>query len=316
MRRSLIFLVLLAMLKLGCQSSGMPFDPPREARPRPKLEHIVKEKNSIKMRSVIHVAPRAETPDYEKLQYPELMSREIIRMVYQLCRHKKKEIFTDKEEYFTDLFRIYDKITGCKPKIKLDIINNKGNDYPFIRMGDWDGIYWKPKILIKTKSLNFDTLTHEYGHATDEHYSRTGYWLYRSTRCRMEAVAESCQHFIAESLLHSYSLKREAEHLWRDVRLEETHIEYFRRYENFKKLYDADITPYIIARAMHHILLYKFRGNAKTTWRFLRSHDDTEVFKAIYSVLKKTYFVDAIEDGIKMAEQRMYWKKKVKVRKK
>jgi hypothetical protein len=293
------------MLKLGCQSSGMPFEPPKEAKPRPKLEHIVKKKNSTKIWSIIHVAPRAETPDYVRLQFPTVTNKEIVRMVYQLCSHNKKEIFTDKEEYFTGLFDIYNIVTGCKPEIRLDIINNKGSDYYILRQGDWDAMYWKPKMLIKVKTLNFDTLTHEYGHATDEHYTRTGYWLYRSTRCRMEAVAESCQHFIAESLRHEYGLKSEAEHLWSDVRLEENHLEYFKKYRNFKELFDADITPYIIARAMHHILLYKFRGNAKKTWQFLKSHNDTDVFRAIYSVLQKIYFVDALEDGRNMAEQRM-----------
>jgi len=310
MRRHLILLAFLAMLKLGCQSSGLPFEPPKEARPRPKLEHIVKKKNSVKMWSVIHVAPRAEEPDYVPLQYPESMTREIIKMVYQLCRHNKKSIFLEKEAYFTGLFEIYNKITGCKPEIRLDIIANKGSDHFILRQGDWDAIYWRPDMLVKIKSLNFDTLTHEFGHATDEHYTRTGYWLYRSTRCRMEAVAESCQHFIAESLRHEYGLQREADHLWRDIRLEENHLEYFRRYKNFEELFEADITPYIIARAMHHILLYKFRGNAKKTWQFLRSHDDTEVYRAVYSVLEKVYFVDAIEDAIKMAEQRMRWKRK------
>ena len=311
MRRSLIFLALLAMLELGCQTSSMPFDPPREARPRPKLEHVVKKKNSVRMWSIIHVAPRAEEPDYScNPCYSQSADKDYIRMIFDSLRRYEKETYLDKEEVFVPLFKIYNKITGCEPKIDLDIIRNKGSDYFFIRRGNWDGIYWKPKMLIKTKALNLDTLTHEYGHATDEHYSRLRYWLYRSSRCRMEAVAESCQHFIAESLRHVYVLRKEAEHLWQDIRLENNHLKYFRRFQNFEDLYESNTTVYLIARAMHHILLHKFRGNPQKTWQFLRSHNDTEVFRAIYSVLERVYFVDAIEDGRDMAEQRMRWKRK------
>ncbi len=293
----------------------MPIEPSKEAQRAPDLLDRLKKRKGVEIRVVSKI--EFTVPYYRKLPDEEKRRDiETIKGIERLCSQVPRESFTDKEGEFEPIFEIFKKISGKGPKIEFDIVSDNGWNYPFLRLYDWDGLYYAPYLLVKNSKLTISTLAHEEGHRKDKFYSKWDYAFDWSRRCRMEAVAIAHQHLVADYFASVYKLDGISRKIWLRTKLSEAKIYYLRIFKTFKEFYDDDHDllekkgiknglEYLTGRTMYHILLYKFKGSPKQTFEFLKSHDDKDVFEAIYEVLKKKNYIDAIDESIKMTYARL-----------
>lgn len=324
MRKTLGLIGLGFSLLNSCMSMDMPINPTREAE---RVEELSRKKeNENKARksdssssATIRVVQRIEfaIPFYRPLTKDE-KEKDIktIKGLEHLCSRASIKSFTDSEGEVEPIFDIFEKISGRGPEIDFDIIPDSGLDYPLLRLTGWSAIYFSPYFLIKNSKLSIANLAHEEGHRKDRFYSKWDYAFDWSRRCRMEAVAISHQHLVADYLANVYDLASSAKKIWAKTRLSEKEIRYIEKFRTFKEFYDCDHDPldekgldgkseYLIARTIYHVILCRYKGSPKQTFRFLSTHDDKAVFEAVYDVLEKKNFTDAVKSSILMAGRRM-----------
>lgn len=64
-----------------------------------------------------------------------------------------------------------------------------------------EGLYWFGDILVRNEDLDTGLIAHEVGHRTDRHFSTADYMFDLRARIRMEAVAESFEHYAGIELM-------------------------------------------------------------------------------------------------------------------
>lgn len=324
MRRTLgLFALGLSFWFSGCMSTEMPIEPLKEA----EREADASQKKKDSKSTVIRVESRCEfsVPFYGERPKTEVEEdKKKIKDIDRLCMLSSTKSYVDAEDQLEPIFEIFDEISGTGPEFDFDIIKDRALDYPFLRLYNWSGIYFSPYLLVKNSKLSLSTLAHEDGHRKDHHYSKWDYAFDWSRRCRMEAVAVSHQHLVADYFCNVYRLGEIAEDIWEDVRLSRGTIVYLKRFQTFEEFYNdehgylkekglGDKLEYIIGRVIYHIILYKNTGSPVRTFDFLRRHNDREIFQAIYQVLEKKNYVDAVEESIKMAKARMWFGRNIEI---
>lgn len=299
MRKTLCALVLA--LSAGC--SAMPVDKKIEAKPAKKsLQIFGRQTCTIR---VLFNQLYATVPQEQKEK-----DRQILIKILQYQAEKDKSKFTDREKEFLPFFGLLRRFTKSDDFPELDIISETGLDYPVLRLGNWTGIYYKPKIIIKPAGVSLGTLTHEFCHATDKHYSKIKYILSKAHRCRMESVAMAGEQHVSDYISCVYGMHELSEYLWDRSSIDATRLQLIKeKNKTFEAVYENEAEG-DISKIMIHILADKFKGNLEKTYFFLRENDCENVFETIYSHLKKNNYSLAVQNAIKSQSMRLLWRQR------
>ena len=286
-------------LTAGC--SAMPVEKKIEAKPRRLKMHTLDWDNFA-----IHVLFHQKYPPISKKQ-KEKDKKLLLRILeYQVEKDKTK--FLEKETAFLPLFGLLGRITQSSPEIEFDITSNQGWDYPILRLGNWEGIYDAPRIIVKPKGISLGTFTHEFCHATDRHYSKTQYLFSKAHRCRMEAVAMAGEEHVSDYISCVYEMHELAEYVWQRASMDAIELRSLKRkHKTFEEVYE-NAHECDTARIMIHILADKFKGDLEKTYFFLRNTDCKKVYQAIYAHLKTINYGLAVQNAITIQTTRLLWR--------
>ena len=155
------------------------------------------------------------------------------------------------------------------------------------------GTFLYGHIRIRQQSMNLSAITHEVGHGTDLHLNYLGYIFSQKTRVRVEAVAESFEHYVGLEHIRNGNLAVGLGHLMARPTLPAGGT-------RLDELIDGN--TYDAARSISFILMNQF-GGIKDTWRFLSVTPENGVYENVQNVILEKGIGTAILSGYDICER-------------